>query len=135
MIFSENNEYLTLFNKVKFLTNKAYSKVIMEKTWAIIPAYNEEKTIKEVVLRTKKFINNILVVNDGSTDKTPDIIENIGGISIINVPVNLGKANALKSGMQYLKKLMQKGQSQLMQICSICPKRFLISLKATLIWF
>ncbi len=80
----------------------------MENTWAIIPAYNEEKTIKEVILRTKKFIKNILIVNDGSTDKTLEIIENLEGIKILNVPKNSGKANALKMGMNYMKEVKAK---------------------------
>ena len=49
------------------------------KVTAIVPVYNEEKTIKGVleVLSSSKDIDEILVIDDGSTDKTPDIIKRL----------------------------------------------------------
>lgn len=77
-------------------------------SWALIPAYNEEKSIKEVIFRTKKIINNILVVNDGSTDGTKKILNKIKNIELIHINENSGKANALKIGINYLKKMNAK---------------------------
>jgi glycosyltransferase involved in cell wall biosynthesis len=75
-----------------------------ENLWALIPAYNEEKSIKEVIMRTKKIVNNLLIINDGSTDNTKKILNKIKNINLIHLNENSGKANALKIGMTYLKK-------------------------------
>ena len=40
------------------------------KLLAIIPAYNEESTIGNVIKNTAQFVDEVLVINDGSTDKT-----------------------------------------------------------------
>ena len=52
----------------------------MNKLSIIIPAYNEEKTIEEIIRRVKKqkvfnLHKEIIVVNDGSTDKTEKLIK------------------------------------------------------------
>jgi glycosyltransferase involved in cell wall biosynthesis len=75
-----------------------------ENVWVLIPAYNEEKSIKEVIFRTRKIINNILIVNDGSIDNTKKILNKIKNIELINIDENSGKANALQIGINYLKK-------------------------------
>ena len=41
------------------------------KVVAIIPAYNEETTIAEVLERTRPFVDEMVVVNDGSHDSCP----------------------------------------------------------------
>ena len=43
-----------------------------------MPAYNEELMIADVVNRTKKYVDDIVVVDDGSKDKTPQIIQKLG---------------------------------------------------------
>lgn len=76
----------------------------------IIPAYNEEKTIIQLIaklkslLSEKKYDYEIIVVNDGSTDKTKQIIEQIRDITIINHQKNQGYGTALKSGINKAKK-------------------------------
>ena len=45
----------------------------MKKTIAVIPAYNEEDTIKKVLNSLQKYVDKIIVVNDFSKDKTADI--------------------------------------------------------------
>ncbi|MDD4353115.1 MAG: glycosyltransferase family 2 protein [Candidatus Nanoarchaeia archaeon] len=82
----------------------SFKKKINKNLWVLIPAYNEEKSIKEVINRTKKFVSNILIINDGSTDNTHLILNKIKNIEVINILNNSGKANALKLGMEYLKK-------------------------------
>lgn len=75
----------------------------------IIPAYNEEKTIKETVEDLKKELNNldleyeIIVANDASTDKTKEILEKIQGIKLINHPYNKGYGASLKIGIKNAK--------------------------------
>lgn len=44
-----------------------------DKIVAVIPAFNEEETIEDVVKNVKNFVNEVIVVDDASTDKTSDI--------------------------------------------------------------
>ncbi|BDZ70343.1 glycosyltransferase family 2 protein [Methanobacterium petrolearium] len=69
------------------------------RTITIIPAYNEEKTIEEVVKRAKKY-TDVLVVDDGSTDETSSLAKNVGA-EIMNHQQNLGKGAAMKTGLKY----------------------------------
>lgn len=66
---------------------------------AIIPAYNEEKTIGEVIqtLKNVKEINRIIVVSDASTDNTAGIARNYG-VDVVELDHNHGKGGALKAG-------------------------------------
>ena len=69
----------------------------------LIPAYNEEKNVKEVIERTKKAgFENIFVVDDGSIDKTADIADKLG-VTVLKHKTNKGKGEALKTGFSYLK--------------------------------
>lgn len=68
----------------------------------VIPAYNEEENIKNVVELIKNQYGqyDYIVVNDGSRDKTADICyEN--GYEILDLPVNLGLAGAFQAGLKY----------------------------------
>ena len=42
---------------------------------AIIPAFNAESTIGEVIDRTKEYLRRVIVVNDGSTDRTGEVAQ------------------------------------------------------------
>lgn len=64
-----------------------------------IPAYNEEKNIASILLKLKKVTNLIIVCNDGSTDFTGEIANNLGAI-VINHPKNLGYGAAIRSIFQ-----------------------------------
>jgi dolichol-phosphate mannosyltransferase len=66
---------------------------------AIIPAYNEEKTIAHVVDDLKNNVDEVVVVNDGSTDRTLEIIKNLG-IVVVSHATNRGYGEALRSGYQ-----------------------------------
>jgi len=72
----------------------------------IIPVYNEEGAIRNVLkelknyLKEKKYQAEIIVVNDGSTDKTGQILKIIQGIKIITHPYNKGYGASLKTGVQ-----------------------------------
>jgi glycosyltransferase involved in cell wall biosynthesis len=73
-------------------------------TAVIIPAYNEVKHIKKVVRKVKKHTNNIIVIDDGSTDGTANELES-ENIIVLKHLVNLGKGAALTTGIEYAKKL------------------------------
>jgi len=67
------------------------------KTIAIIPAYNEESTIGDVIKGTSPFVDDILVINDGSTDNTSDIAKSAGATVIDNI-VNRGLGRTIQHG-------------------------------------
>lgn len=66
----------------------------------LIPGYNEEKTIGQVVSKARKVISDVIVIDDGSTDNTYQIAKNAGAI-VIRHEVNKGKGAALKTGFKY----------------------------------
>lgn len=68
------------------------------KAAVIIPVYNHEQRIGEVIGQALKLGLPLFVIDDGSTDSTPKIINDIPGISVIHHPVNLGKGAALLTG-------------------------------------
>lgn len=63
---------------------------------ACIPAYNEERTIAKVVLQTMKYVDKVIVCDDGSSDLTGEIAERLGA-EVIRHKTNLGKGAALRS--------------------------------------
>ncbi|MFH0867680.1 MAG: glycosyltransferase family 2 protein [Candidatus Woesearchaeota archaeon] len=71
-----------------------------KKIFAIIPAYNEEKQINRVIKGTKKYVDKVIVVDDGSKDKTSETAKKNKAIVLRHV-VNLGKGAALKTGCDY----------------------------------
>jgi glycosyltransferase involved in cell wall biosynthesis len=68
----------------------------------VIPVYNEERTVLDVIerVRTAPFEKEIIVVDDGSTDRTRDILEGIRrpDVTVVMHPRNRGKGAALRSG-------------------------------------
>jgi len=66
----------------------------------IIPAYNEEDTIEEVVSKAKKYAD-VCVVDDFSSDSTPQILSSINNIHIIKHKVNTHIPGAVMDGLQY----------------------------------
>ena len=79
---------------IKTQKPKKYQKVSV-----IIPAYNEEETVAKVVEVIKKvsFVDEIMVVNDGSSDNTAEEAMNVGA-RVITHEVNKGKGEALNTG-------------------------------------
>lgn len=71
----------------------------------IIPAYNERKTIEECVRRVEKqgIASEILIIDDGSTDGTREILQTMDGQGHVRVmmhPRNMGKGAAVRTGIQ-----------------------------------
>jgi len=77
-------------------------------TVVLIPAYNEEKTIKEIIKDLKKRVKSkIIVVNDASTDKTGELAEK-ERVLVLTHKTNKGKGGALKTGFRYILKNLPK---------------------------
>lgn len=68
----------------------------------IIPAYNEEHTLSGVITDIRAFVPgvDILVINDGSQDKTEEIVRRMGE-RVISLPFNMGYGAALQTGFRY----------------------------------
>ena len=61
-----------------------------------IPAYNEEKNIASIIVKLKKIVDVVIVCNDGSTDSTSEIAQNLGAV-VINHTKNLGYGAGINS--------------------------------------
>lgn len=73
------------------------------KTIVIVPTYNNERTLKRVLDGVLEYTDSVLVVNDGSTDSTSEILKNYPQIIQIHLPENKGKGNALAIGFKVAK--------------------------------
>jgi biofilm PGA synthesis N-glycosyltransferase PgaC len=75
------------------------------KVTVLIPAFNEEKTIAQTILSIKAQtypVEEIIVVDDGSTDKTGEIAKSLGA-RVVRTPKNTGtKAKAQNFGLQFV---------------------------------
>jgi glycosyltransferase involved in cell wall biosynthesis len=65
---------------------------------AVIAAYNEDRFIGSVVLKTRHYVDLVIVVDDGSTDQTARIAEEAGAVVILH-DANRGKAQAVNTGL------------------------------------
>jgi glycosyltransferase involved in cell wall biosynthesis len=72
------------------------------KTAAVIPAFNEESAIGSVVLKTRRYVDDVFVVDDGSTDSTALTAE-LAGAKVIRIPLNSGYSNALITGLKFVR--------------------------------
>lgn len=68
---------------------------------ALVPAYNEEKTIKEVIRRLRRIGLRIIVIDDCSRDKTFEIAKK-EGVIVLKHETNKGKGEAIKTGINFL---------------------------------
>jgi glycosyltransferase involved in cell wall biosynthesis len=66
---------------------------------AVIPAYNEAKAIGRVVEGARKVVDKVIVVDDGSIDKTAETAR-AAGAEVVVLKKNMGKARALKRGLK-----------------------------------
>jgi glycosyltransferase involved in cell wall biosynthesis len=79
------------------LFNDDIGGLIMASVTAILPAFNEEVAIGSVVLRARKYADRVIVVDDGSSDRTAEVAK-LAGAEVIRHPVSRGKGAALKMG-------------------------------------
>lgn len=79
------------------------------KTALIVPVYNEEKVITKVLrdLQSKAQSNNylIIVIDDGSTDKTLERVQSLKKIVILRHLINMGQGAAVRTGLTYARRV------------------------------
>jgi glycosyltransferase involved in cell wall biosynthesis len=68
---------------------------------AVIPCFNEKQNLLQTVLRTHEHIENIVVVDDGSTDDSVETVKDKEYVTILKHEANLGKGAALVTGLSY----------------------------------
>lgn len=75
----------------------------------VVPVYNEESMISETITRLKTSLESsdlqheIIIVDDGATDGTRDILAATSGIVVVTHPLNIGYGNSIKSGINKAK--------------------------------
>lgn len=76
-----------------------------------IPAYNVEKTIVDVISRIdRNLVNEILVVDDGSKDRTAELAESISGVKVIRHEKNMGYGGVQKTIFKHFRDTSQDPQ-------------------------
>ena len=93
----------------KVFRKKKYKPIILKKEnpidlskkkiIVVIPAYNEEETIGNVIKKCKSYTNEIIVVNDGSTDRTEKIAYDLGA-TVVSFYRNKGLGRAMRAGLR-----------------------------------
>jgi len=68
---------------------------------ALLPAYNEEISIGSVVLRARQYADRVIVIDDGSSDRTAEVAL-LAGAEVLRHDENLGKGAALRTGFEAL---------------------------------
>jgi len=72
----------------------------MVRVFCVIPAYNEEKNISEVVKKVRPLVDRLAVVDDGSQDRTTELASAAGAVVLKHV-VNRGQGAALQTGNRW----------------------------------
>jgi len=71
----------------------------------IIPTYNNHKTLKRVIDSVLEYTSHVIVINDGATDLTPQILSGYHQLTIVTHPKNIGKGMALRNGFTKAREL------------------------------
>ena len=85
------------------------------KCCVLIPTYNNAKTIEGVINSTFEYCEDVILVNDGCTDNTKDILERYKQLHVVTHEVNQGKGLGLKDGF---KKAVELGYDYVITIDS-----------------
>ena len=87
-------------NDMMSATNEqGYPKVI-----AAIPCFNEERFIGSVVLKAKNYVDQVIIIDDGSTDKTAMVAKQAGAI-VVKHDSNQGKGTAVSTAFEQARKI------------------------------
>ena len=75
--------------------------IIENKAFVIIPVFNEEENIVDVILNSKKVFKNILCIDDGSTDSTLAQIKKLKSVKYVSHIMNCGQGTSILTGIKY----------------------------------
>lgn len=89
-----------MIGRARKKAHKNISNKMKQKNFVVIPAYNEEKHISGIIKETKKYVDCVVVVDDGSKDRTASLARRSKAVVLTHL-VNLGKGAALKTGCDY----------------------------------
>jgi glycosyltransferase involved in cell wall biosynthesis len=70
------------------------------RVWIVVPAYNEARVIAGVISELKRDVQQIVVVDDGSSDATAEVAAGCGAV-VLRHPINLGQGAALQTGIEF----------------------------------
>jgi glycosyltransferase involved in cell wall biosynthesis len=73
----------------------------MPRILTALPVFNEQAHVLDVLRQVRKFAGDVLVVDDGSSDRTPLLLAETEGIAVLTHPVNRGYGAALTSAFEY----------------------------------
>jgi polyprenyl-phospho-N-acetylgalactosaminyl synthase len=82
---------------------------VRDSVWIVVPAFNEQSTIEQVVSGLFRFCRNIAVIDDCSSDLT-SIRARAAGAHVLRHPINLGQGASLQTGIDYA---LQNGASHI----------------------
>ena len=66
-----------------------------------LPVYNEARHVPEVLAEVRRYSQDVLVVNDGSSDDTPNVLAREPGVIVVTHPQNLGYGAALRTAFEF----------------------------------
>ena len=98
------------------------------KCCVLVPTYNNAKTIEGVIQSTFEYCDEVIIVNDGCTDNTAEILAKYPQLKVVTHPVNQGKGVGLRNGF---KKAVELGFDYVISIDSDgqhYPKDFILFL-------
>jgi polyprenyl-phospho-N-acetylgalactosaminyl synthase len=72
----------------------------MNDTWVVIALYNEEQVIGDVVAQVRTAFEQVVCIDDGSSDRSGDVAARAGA-RVVRHPINLGQGAALQTGFEY----------------------------------
>lgn len=71
-----------------------------KKVCVLVPTYNNEQTLEKVLVDVLAYTDQVIVVNDGSTDSTPQLLRKFRQINLVSYTYNQGKGFALRQGFK-----------------------------------
>lgn len=83
---------------------KLHKKNIINNVVAILPAFNESRSLPLLLINLQQYVSNMLVVDDGSTDAT-GLVAKKAGANVLRMPENTGTGNATKQGLLYARRV------------------------------
>lgn len=100
-MISENPKDRSVAEQIYLDLSIIYNKIIGKGVSVVVPAYNESKTIASIVskIRSSRLVDEIIVVDDGSSDKTKELAEK-SGAKVIRNTKNKGKGHAMHAGLK-----------------------------------